>query len=883
MRTLSSTSRALYAAAVIVAAVLILGGAYFVGYVGEVQRDLKDPAAPHRQADVAIANLEKSLGYGGFLKIYRNYRLTGDAAAKPRLTQEVAKATHALASLRTLYAGDPLASDALNEAAAVTEAFAHIARIAPALGDAALRGSSGMDALNALPQTPQVETTYLSLRSALDRLRQADVEHRLGGAASVLNLSQALVIGVIVLVLLGLLIVAGLLQLGIIQPLKALEHSLVSVGDGAVGQIIWGTDRKDEFGALARAGEKVRRGLAETSALKALADKGQIHVTLDGKASVLFEKLAADVASATDALKDAAGGVVRLQDDNRRQFETAVQKLAHSNAGFDEAAKVLSKEANAAVADIRASAAKLGDAANERASRLDVVASRLDAAGNTIEQTFAAAREKASAAAGELSAASGALKRVATDAQSIQGAFFAACDKISSDAANTSDTVRSLAARLGDVVGATDERLTQKLTALDNLEQHLTLILAKLHERAGDTVAALKSAEGALGERTAAAEARISKTVADFEDVLRLFRDDTAAHQQSSAEAVQAVGAAQRSLGEAAETQSQLAAAIARLDHIAAQLDKPAVAAPVAPTPLVEDLTKALAAQADAIRAEIRDLAVRLTEDRLLAGADMPFLGQKAPAEEPQQTRLTLADVPGNEIMARLKNLAAEMNAAQSRFDQTQSLKDALGAFAVEVKKLAANADRAARLKNMGKALDRHAEEIESRAAAVAPASDALRGELHAITSGLRTIAARAQSTGVTEGPALREAAIDLGARAESLFSYFANAPEPAAYDEAPPEPLPVDTATADLDALVQLIARLESRAEHLAQSAVAARFAEIRDDLSPTERAADAPGDQRKSDAAIHTVFESIERLNNIAAALARAGDAERQRRAAH
>lgn len=883
MRTLSSTSRALCAAAAIVAATLILGGAYFVGYVSEVQRDLKDPAAHHRQADVAIANLERSLGYGGFLKIYRNYRLTGDALAKPRLTQEVAKAAHALAALRELYAGDPLAGDALNEAAAVTEAFAHIARIAPALGDAALRGSPGMDALNALPQTPQLEATYLSLRSALDRLRQADIEHRLGGAASVLNWSQVLVIGVVVLVVLGLLIVAGLLQLGIIQPLKALEHSLGSVGDGAVGHKIWGTERKDEFGALARAGEKVRNGLAETSALKAMADKGRIHVTLDGKASVLFEKLVADVTAATDALKDASSGIVRLQDDNRWQFDTTVQKLAQSNAGFNDAAKALSKEATAAVADIRATAIKLGDAASERATRLDAVAARLDVVGNTIEHSFAAARDKTTAAAGELSAASGALKRVASDAQSIQGAFFAACDKISSDAANTSDTVRGLAARLSDVVGTTDERLTQKLTALDNLEQHLTLILAKLHERAGDTVAALKSAEGALGERTAEAEARMSKTVVEFEDVLRLFRDDATVRQESSAQAVQAVGAAQRTLGEAAETQSQLSAAITRLDRIAAQFDKPA-AAPADPTPLVEDLTKALQAQADAIRAEIRELAVRLTEDRLLAGADMPFLAAKTDeAKESQQNRVTLADVPGAEIMARLKNLADEMNAAQSRFDQTQSLKDALGAFAAEVKKLAANADRAARLKNMGKALDRHAEEIESRAAAVAPASEALRSELHAITSGLRTIAARTQSNGVTEGPALREAAIDLGARAESLFSYFANAPEPAAYDEAPSEHLPVDIATADLDALVQLIARLESRAEHLAQSAVAARFTDISDDLSPAERAAGTQGDQRKSDAAIHTVFESIERLNNIAAALARAGDAERQRRAAH
>lgn len=880
MRTLSSTSRALCAAAAIVAAALILGGAYFVGYVSEVQRDLKDPAAHHRQADTAIAILERSLGYSGFLKVYRNYRLTGDGAAKPRLAQEVAKAGHALAALRELHIGDPVAGDALNEAASVVEAFAHIARIAPALGDVALRGSPGMDALNALPQTPQLEATYLSLRSALDRLRQTDIEHRLGGAASILNWSQVLVIGVVVLVILGLLIVAGLLQLGVIQPLKALENSLGSVGDGAVGQTVWGTERNDEFGALARAGEKVRRGLAETSALKAMADKGQIHVTLDGKASVLFEKLVADVTAATDALKDASNGIVRVQDDNRRQFETTVQKLAQSNAGFDDAAKVLSTEATAAVADIRASAAKLGEAAATRTSQLDEVAARFDASSTAVEKSFAAARDKAAAAAGELSAVSGALKRVATDAQSIQGAFFAACDKISSDAANTSDTVRGLAARLSDVVGTTDERLTQKLTALDNLEQHLTLILAKLHERAGDTVAALKSAEGALGERTAEAEARMSKTVVEFEDVLRLFRDDAIIRQQSSAQASRAVGAARRTLGEAAETQNQLSSVIARLDRIASQIDKPA-AAPADPTPVVENLTKVLQRQTEAIRGEIRDLAVRLTEDRLFAGAETPFLAVEAPSKEPPRNRMTLADVPGNEIMARLKNLAAEMNAAQSRFDQTQPLKEALRAFATEVKTLAANADRAARLKNMGKALDRHAEEIESRAA-VAPASESVRGELHAITSGLRTIAARAQSTGITEGLALREAAIDLGARAESLFSHFANAPEPAAYDEAPSEPSPVDTAAADLDALVQLIARLQSRAEHIAQSAVAARFADVSDDLSPAERAAGTQGDQRKSDAAIHTVFESIERLNNIAAALARAGDAERQRRAA-
>lgn len=870
-------------AAAIVAAALILGGAYFVGYVGEIQRDLNDPASLRRQATTEIAAVEKALGYGGFLKAYRNYRLTGDATARPLLTTTAVDAKRAIATLRTLYSGDETATAALGEAAAIADTFAHIARIAPSMGDAALRGTLAMETLNTLPQSPQLEATYLSLRNILDRLRQSDIEHQLGGAASALNASQVMIIGAIMLVIVGLIIVAALLQLGIIQPLKSLEHSLASVGDGAVGQKIWGTDRADEIGALARAGEKVRRGLAETSALKSLADKGQLHITLEGQPSVLFEKLTADISNATAALRNASADIVRMQDDGRRQYDAAVQKLAHSGSSFDTAAKALHSEATTAITDMRASTAKLGQAVDARTARLDDIAARFDESGRAFEQTFAAARDKATAAADDLSLSSVALKRVAAEAQSNHGAFFNACNKISSDAANTTENVRTLAARLGDALGSVDQRLSQKLTALDSLEQHLTTILAKLHDRAGETVAALSNASHTLDERGAVAEARMAKTVAEFEEVLRLFRDDEAALHQSSAQTILEMRAAQHTMGNAAETQTQLAGAIARLDRIAAHLENPAPAA--APEiPHIDTLTKALQQQGDTIRNEIRDLAVRLTEDRLLAGADSFFPATKgAPPPAVESQRMTLADVPDDEILSRLKNLAEEMNAAQSRFDQTQSLKTALGTFAAEVKTLAANADRAARLKTMGKALDHHADEIEAHAQAVAPTSQALRGEIHAITSELRTIAARAQSNNVKEGPTLREAAIDLGARAESLFAYFEHAPaaEPADDDEDPRTD-GIDAAAADLQALAQLIGRLEARAEHLSHAARAARFGEVSDTLSPAEREAGLRANEQRTDGAIHTVFESIDRLNNIAAALARAGDAERQRRTA-
>jgi hypothetical protein len=108
------------------------------------------------------------------------------------------------------------------------------------------------------------------------------------------------------------------------------------------------------------------------------------------------------------------------------------------------------------------------------------------------------------------------------------------------------------------------------------------------------------------------------------------------------------------------------------------------------------------------------------------------------------------------------------------------------------------------------------------------------------------------------------------------MFDRFDHLPEPV--DE--PEAAMIeakDPTGADLAALVQLIGRLEARAEQLARTAVASRF----DAPNPAARMHGRA--DLGADGTITTVFESIERLNNVAAALARAGDAERLRRAAH
>jgi methyl-accepting chemotaxis protein len=799
----------LSACAIVAAALLVVGGAYFVGYVGELQRTLSSPAAAQPEATQHVAAIEQALGHAGFLKSYRNYRVTGDSAARPLLTQHTIDAQRALGRLKRIYAGDPAAAAALREAENVGEAFAYVAQTAPDPGTAPLRGSAAMGELSNLPQPPQLEASYLALRTALDRLTSADRSIQIGGLAVVLNWSQWFIIAAIGALVIGLLVAAGALQLSVVQPLKSLERSLNAVGDGAVTEEVWGTERADEFGALARAGDRLRRGLTETTALQALANKGQLHLTLDGQSSQLLQRLADDVTQTTTALKAAAADFAHLQDGNRRQLDAALANLQASTAGASQAAEALRDNATVAATANE----QLGGAIADRVQRLDRLTEKFDHSRRQVAQMAAEIGGRARTATDEIAASAATLKTAAEGVGQIQSTLSSALTGLSSGAGKATDKVHTLAARLSETIGLVDERLSRKLAALDALEQAVTANLAGLRTKAEEASLAMNATMGEMDQRVTAAIGTHS---------------------------------------------SDLAAAIARLDEIAGNLANPRGRSADTGAGL-QALADALQGQLETVRGEIRDLAIRMTEERLLATSDArpAFSLAGDAADFTAAPHRTLADVPGEEIMARLKDLAAEMNAAHEHADQTASLKAALGKFADEVKELAAGADRVARLQAMGRALDRYAEEIEAHAPEVGP-STALRTELGAITGELRSIAARAQASGTKNGAEVRDAALEVGARAASLFAYLAET-HPGD-DDAAESFAPSPDAAGDIAALGQLIDRIEARATSLA-----------------------VPQPGNDTNGAIHMVFESIGRLNNIATALARAGRAERSRHATH
>jgi hypothetical protein len=298
----------------------------------------------------------------------------------------------------------------------------------------------------------------------------------------------------------------------------------------------------------------------------------------------------------------------------------------------------------------------------------------------------------------------------------------------------------------------------------------------------------------------------------------------------------------------------------------------------------IDDIVAPLTLQIETLRNDVRELAMRMTEERILMTAEMPA------KTLPPEARLTfthpqrsLADVPMNEIMERLKDLQDEMNAPAPQFETQGSLTAALNAFSESLRGVSRTKNPLGELKGLVPTLNRFADEIELGAKDVKPTAAALRAELGAITSELRTMTRNVLSADAANADILLETALYLGARAETMFSYLSQTqPEDFPASQSTHETATFEQTADDLDTLARIIGKLEQRTSSLSDEAVAANLEHQTAAASPSEGDLGLPADRGRGDRAIATVFEAIERLNNIAAALARAGDANQQHRAA-
>lgn len=216
-----------------------------------------------------------------------------------------------------------------------------------------------------------VVLTYSVADSRLEaQLASGAPEASLQHLSSALLWGQAIAITALGMLTAGLFALARFLRTGLLAPLEALRRSLTAAANGLPSQPILGVERRDEIGAAARAGEKLRQAAAleggtddyELRGLKQLVehlskDAGRLEADLARLSTTTIQTCASiedasmKVAKASQAAIEAAGivrdGAQRMTIQAEDSVAVLTAAIASRSLGWSPA-KVSESAATAA-------------------------------------------------------------------------------------------------------------------------------------------------------------------------------------------------------------------------------------------------------------------------------------------------------------------------------------------------------------------------------------------------------------------------------------------------------------------------------------------------------------------------------------------------------
>ena len=292
--SLKTASRSLLVAAFVILIGIGAATAFSVGFTGSLEDSLSDPSSAPTVRMAALERLRDTLGYDGFLKSYRAL-MAGDTSAAPQLEHLARAADKALADFRA-------AGEDAHDAADAKSMVPLIAQFD--------RAAHNVAAGNEAPHLAQLEQTYAALKTRLASALEAARFRRVDTLSRTLNVAQTLAfvaMAALALILFGL---AWFLRARLLEPLRTLRQSAERAADGGVFRQIWGIERRDEVGAVARAINRMRRQLASDSEVEG-APAVELRAVLDAKPYV--PEYAGGVAAAAKG----AGGPARSDPVDR--------------------------------------------------------------------------------------------------------------------------------------------------------------------------------------------------------------------------------------------------------------------------------------------------------------------------------------------------------------------------------------------------------------------------------------------------------------------------------------------------------------------------------------------------------------------------------------
>ncbi len=265
---------------VVFTCVVMIGGTGYLKY--QLDRSTSTLAAPDNalgsDQDV-FTRLRRDLGYGGFLGHAQAYALTHDASGFGEMKAEIKSADEIAAHMP-----DKTPAEMRHEVTAIVATFdSAMQKITAPSGE--MTGEFSAENLSAL---------YAALPILDARVASTNAETRFAAQSKMQFWAMMLT-----LVSWCSLIIASACAAGIYltlrdkhsAPMRALAQSIQNMARGDMRTAIWGTERQDMIGELARAVDIARYHFSHLPDLSLLSEQGPVRMRFEGGSRSLFEAM----------------------------------------------------------------------------------------------------------------------------------------------------------------------------------------------------------------------------------------------------------------------------------------------------------------------------------------------------------------------------------------------------------------------------------------------------------------------------------------------------------------------------------------------------------------------------------------------------------------
>jgi hypothetical protein len=156
---------------------------------------------------------------------------------------------------------------------------------------------------------------------------------------------------------------AWFLRERLMAPLEALRHSVTAAAGGAISDPLWGLERKDEIGAIARAADRLRRTAAASHSARVLP---RLHMELIERLARGAARLESDLAKAAMATNHARLRIEHAGLRAAKAGHAAIEAAQLARNGITRAAErseAVPRQSRAVIDTLVAAVARLSDAA----------------------------------------------------------------------------------------------------------------------------------------------------------------------------------------------------------------------------------------------------------------------------------------------------------------------------------------------------------------------------------------------------------------------------------------------------------------------------------------------------------------------------------------